>query len=81
MFFSHNRSEQVLDSELNVVHTLKHLFGLGAEAEKTVLGVPLYGRTFLLNNITDNGLGAKAEESFKVMKGPNSALKSFFREK
>ena len=64
-----HRSEQVLDGELNVVHTLKHLFDLGAKAEKTVLGVPLYGRTFLLDNITANGLGAKADNSFEVMNG------------
>ena len=39
---------------LNVDYTVKYLVKKGAIPEKTVLGVPLYGRAFMLKNPHDN---------------------------
>ena len=40
---------------------------LGARREKTVLGVPLYGRAFTLTDPAQNNMGAPAKEtSFQV---------------
>ena len=52
---------------LNVEYTLSYLIKKGAKPEKTVLGVPLYGRAFTLTNPNDNGIGAPAKTtSFAV---------------
>lgn len=48
---------------LNVEYTLNFLFQKGAKAEKTVLGVPLYGRAFMLVDQSQNGFDAKAEST------------------
>ena len=42
-----------------------HFLQLGAKPEKTVLGVPLYGRSFLLQNKANNG-GKMAMMMMKV---------------
>jgi chitinase len=55
------------DLLLNVDYTLKYLIKKGAVPEKTVLGVPFYGRAFMLNNPHDNRVGAKSRAtSFQV---------------
>ena len=54
-------------NHLNVNATWEHLRSKGAVASKTVLGVPLYGRSFFLKNSTQHGIGAPAlNMTFKV---------------
>ena len=53
--------EKGQDLFLNVEYTLNYLFKKGAKPEKTVLGVPLYGRSFSLMNPHDHYMGSKAK--------------------
>merc|ERR1712072_1287511 len=48
---------------LNLEYTVNYLLKLGAKPEKTVLGVPLYGRSFPLQNKANNGMGAAARST------------------
>ena len=48
---------------LNLEYTVNYLMKKGAKPEKTVLGVPLYGRSFLLSNPSNNRMGAPAKSS------------------
>jgi len=50
--------ESVTDQALNIEYSLAYLLKLGAKPEKTVLGVPLYGRAFTLQNPNANVMGA-----------------------
>ena len=60
-------NEKGQDLFLNVAYTLEYLMKKGARPEKTVLGVPLYGRAFSLMNPHDNKMGARAKTtSFQV---------------
>lgn len=60
-------NEKGQDLFLNVEYTLNYLLKKGAIAEKTVLGVPLYGRAFSLMNPHDHKMGARAKTtSFMV---------------
>ena len=60
-------NETLKDQTLNVEYTLKYLLKKGATKEKTVLGVPLYGRSFTLQNLNYNHMGAPAKKtSFQV---------------
>jgi len=54
-------NEKGQDLFLNVDYTLEYLMKKGALAEKTVLGVPLYGRAFTLMNPHDHKMGARAQ--------------------
>jgi len=45
---------------LNIEYIVEYLIKKGARPEKTVLGVPLYGRSFLLSNPANNHIGAQA---------------------
>ena len=55
------------DLTLNVDYTLQYLIQLGARPEKTVLGVPFYGRAFSLINPNENNIGDKTKDtSFQV---------------
>jgi len=54
-------NERGQDLFLNVAYTLEYLMKKGAVAEKTVLGVPLYGRAFSLMNPHDYKMGARAK--------------------
>lgn len=54
-------NEKGQDLFLNVEYTLKYLIEKGAKPEKTVLGVPLYGRAFSLMNPHDYKMGARAK--------------------
>lgn len=56
-------TESKADQALNVEHTLRYLLGKGARPEKTVLGVPLYGRAFTLINPNSNLMGAPAKDT------------------
>ena len=61
-------NEKGQDLFLNVDYTLEYLMKKGALAEKTVLGVPLYGRAFTLMNPHDHKMGARAQTtSFQVI--------------
>jgi len=51
------------DLTLNVDYTLQYLLQLGARRDKTVLGVPLYGRAFTLTDPAQNNMGAPAKET------------------
>ncbi len=64
----HSRPEERgQDLILNVETTVDYLMKKGAIPEKTVLGVPLYGRAFMLKNPHDNGMGARSQPtSFQV---------------
>lgn len=44
-------------------YTWDYLHKRGAKPEKTVLGVPLYGRAFNLENPHDNEMGSRAQET------------------
>ena len=48
---------------MNVEYTLNYLIKRGAKPEKTVLGVPLYGRAFSLENPHDNEMGARTGDT------------------
>ena len=48
------------DLYFNLEYTVNYLIEKGAVAEKTVLGVPLYGRAFLLSDRNDDYIGAPA---------------------
>jgi len=54
-------TESKKDWELNVDYSIEYLLKLGAKPEKTVLGVPLYGRAFTLLNPNSNKMGAPAK--------------------
>ena len=49
------------DLFFNLEYTVEYLVKKGAKPEKTVLGVPLYGRAFLLKNSHDDRMGAPAQ--------------------
>jgi len=51
------------DLTLNVDYTLQYLIQLGARPEKTVLGVPFYGRAFSLINPNENNIGDKTKDT------------------
>jgi len=51
------------DVYLNVEHTVNHLMKKGAIPEKTVLGVPFYGRAFKLENPHDSRMGARSRST------------------
>jgi GH18 family chitinase len=44
----------------SVASTIDYLLELGAKPEKTVLGVPFYGRTFVLDYPKNNEVGARS---------------------
>jgi len=65
----HSRpTEPAKDQTLNVEYTLKYLLKKGAKPEKTVLGVPLYGRAYKLMNPNSNKMGAPAKDT--AFQGP-----------
>ncbi|XP_053984693.1 chitinase-3-like protein 1 [Hylaeus volcanicus] len=47
-------------AELNVNAAVRYWLSQGAPAEKLILGIPSYGRSFTLANAANNGLGASA---------------------
>ena len=52
---------------MNVEYSLRYLIKRGALPEKTVLGVPFYGRAFTLENAEHNEIGAAAlDTAFQV---------------
>eukprot|EP00092_Neocalanus_flemingeri_P004218 GFUD01004538.1.p1 GENE.GFUD01004538.1~~GFUD01004538.1.p1 ORF type:complete len:571 (-),score=105.37 GFUD01004538.1:263-1822(-) len=53
-------NEDAANSVLNVEYTINYLLKKGAKPEKTILGVPLYGRSFLLKNSAHNQMGDAA---------------------
>jgi len=53
-------NEDAQNSVLNVEYTINYLMKKGAKPEKTTLGVPLYGRSFLLKNSAHNHMGDAA---------------------
>ena len=48
---------------LNLEYTINYLLKKGAKPEKTILGVPLYGRSFLLTNSAMNHMGDPARST------------------
>merc|ERR1712200_17581 len=61
-------TEPVSDQGLNVAYSWNYLKKLGAIPEKTVLGVPLYGRAYTLMNPNSNKMGAPAKQT--AFQGP-----------
>jgi len=61
-------TEEGKDLYLNVEYTIAYLRERGALEEKTVLGVPLYGRAFALMDPNFNKMGAPSKE--KSFQGP-----------
>ena len=60
---------------LNDEFSINYLIQLGAVPEKTNLGIPLYGRAFLLKNPDNNDMGAEARET--AFKGPITREEGF----
>jgi len=56
-------TEPLSDQALNVAYSWNYLKKLGAIPEKTVLGVPLYGRAYTLMNPNSNKMGAPAKST------------------
>lgn len=56
------------DLTLNVEYTIAYLVKNGAKLEKTVLGVPLYGRAFALVDPSENSMGDPVKET--AFQGP-----------
>jgi len=60
----HSRiNETIKDQKLNVEYTLAYLLKKGAAKQKTVLGVPFYGRSYTLQNPDSNNMGAPAKNT------------------
>ena len=52
---------------LNLEYTITYLLENGADPSKTVMGVPLYGRSFLLVDSNNNGVSARTKDkAFQV---------------
>ena len=60
---------------LNDEFTINYLMELGAVPEKTNLGIPLYGRAFLLKNSVNNNMGDEARAS--AFSGPITREEGF----
>jgi len=60
--------ESATDQALNLAYTVAYLLEMGAVPEKTVMGVPFYGRAFKLLLPTQNMMGAPS--SSDAFKGP-----------
>ena len=60
---------------LNDEFAINYLIQLGAIPEKTNLGIPLYGRAFLLKNREENDMGAVARET--AFSGPITREQGF----
>ncbi|KAJ8680393.1 hypothetical protein QAD02_016180 [Eretmocerus hayati] len=58
----HASEEQNQDRLLNVDACVNYWINQGAPPKKLVLGVPLYGRSFKLDNPSMNGIGAPASQ-------------------
>ncbi|CAL1270702.1 unnamed protein product [Larinioides sclopetarius] len=50
--------EEGSEKTLNIDYAVKYWLRKGAPAEKLILGMPLYGRSFALKDTKENGLGA-----------------------
>ena len=61
---------------LNVNFTINYLLEKGGDPKKTVLGVPLYGRTFLLKDADNFKMGAPTLD--KSFQGPYTREDGFF---
>jgi chitinase len=58
--------QSVIEKQLNIDASVNYWLKNGAPKEKLVLGMPLYGRTFVMANSNDNKPGAAS-------KGPGEA--------
>ncbi|XP_012255000.2 uncharacterized threonine-rich GPI-anchored glycoprotein PJ4664.02 isoform X1 [Athalia rosae] len=54
-------NEYNFDTELTVDYTIKHLLESGATADKIVLGIPTYGRSYTLFNEEATDIGSPAD--------------------
>jgi len=61
--YAHSKVE---NSFFNTNFTLNYWMELGADASKIIMGIPMYGQSFTLDNPNENGLNAKA-------RGPGTA--------
>ena len=51
-----------IDATYNVNYTLQYLLSKGALAEKTVLGIPFYGQSYVLVDEENNTIGANSSD-------------------
>ena len=66
------------EQKKNIEFSLQYLLNKGALPEKTVLGVPFYGRTFTLKNIDSNKMDAPTEATaFQVTYVVDHAMNHF----
>ncbi|XP_043276969.1 acidic mammalian chitinase-like isoform X2 [Venturia canescens] len=52
-------SDSLSEKELTVDFSIRYWLSQGAPAEKLILGIPLYGQTFTLYDVNENGIGAR----------------------
>ncbi|XP_066904768.1 uncharacterized protein Cht6 [Halyomorpha halys] len=61
LYSMEEESEYNFDSQLTIDATIKHYLMKGADAEKLVLGIPTYGRSYTLFNPDSTDLGSPAD--------------------
>lgn len=69
-YASHNAPLFAPPGKLSVASSVDYFISQGADAHKLVLGLPLYGRTFLLNNMSEPGSAFEKPTDGKGFQGP-----------
>lgn len=66
---SHNAPLYAPAGNLSVASSVEYFISQGADPEKLVLGLPLYGRTFLLSSPDEHGSGVDKPTEAKGFQG------------